>query len=51
MRENKHKGDAGYTDSLFGPRLKKSSLTIEAIGNLDELSSFLGLVKSKDSII
>jgi len=46
MKKIKHRGDAGYTDSLFGPRLKKSSPTIEAVGDIDELSSFLGLAKS-----
>ena len=46
MKKVKHKGDAGYTDSLFGRRLRKSSPTIEAIGDIDELSSFLGLAKS-----
>ena len=41
-----HKGDKGHTDLLFGGRIKKSSLVIEAIGNLDELGSFMGLAKA-----
>lgn len=46
MEKVKHKGDKGYTDMLFGPRIKKSSRIIEAIGELDELGSYLGLIKS-----
>lgn len=41
------KGDAGFTDLYFRHRISKDSLDIRAIGNLDELSSFLGLVKVK----
>lgn len=39
------KGDKGFT-FLFQKKLKKSSKIIEAIGTVDELSSFLGVVKS-----
>ncbi|OQX84712.1 MAG: ATP:cob(I)alamin adenosyltransferase [Candidatus Omnitrophica bacterium 4484_70.2] len=39
------RGDKGFT-FLFQKRLRKSSKIIEAIGTLDELSSFLGIVKS-----
>ena len=39
------RGDKGFT-FLFQKRLRKSSKIIEAIGTLDELSSFLGVVKS-----
>ncbi len=41
-----HKGDKGHTDLLFGGRIKKSSPIIEAVGNLDELGSFMGLAKT-----
>ncbi|MFH2021721.1 MAG: cob(I)yrinic acid a,c-diamide adenosyltransferase [Patescibacteria group bacterium] len=37
-------GDTGQTDLLGGWRLSKDSLVIEAIGGVDELNSWLGLV-------
>ena len=37
-------GDAGYTSIVGSKRVKKSSCVIEAIGNVDELNAFLGLV-------
>ena len=37
-------GDKGYTSIVGGKRVKKSSYLIEAIGNVDELNAFLGLV-------
>ena len=37
-------GDAGYTSIVGGKRIRKSSTIIEAIGNVDELNAFLGLV-------
>ncbi|MDP3661314.1 MAG: cob(I)yrinic acid a,c-diamide adenosyltransferase [bacterium] len=42
------KGDSGFTKTLRqkpGVRISKSSCTTEALGALDELNSFLGLVK------
>ena len=39
-------GDAGDTSLLYGVRVGKDDLRIEANGILDELSSFLGLSKS-----
>lgn len=47
------KGDAGTTRALnakSGERKSKSSCQTEALGALDELNSFLGLVKIKDSV-
>ena len=47
------KGDTGTTKSLNtkpGTRVTKSSCQTEALGALDELNSFLGLVKIKDSV-
>ena len=37
-------GDTGYTSIVGGKRIKKSSHMIEAIGNVDELNAFLGLL-------
>ncbi len=39
-------GDCGCTSLLYGRRVKKDSLRIEACGALDELNSFLGLCKN-----
>jgi cob(I)alamin adenosyltransferase len=42
------KGDGGTTKTIDTPeRISKSSTTPEALGNLDELNSYLGLVKVK----
>ncbi len=38
------KGDCGTTYLFNGKKVSKDSQIIEAIGNLDELSSFIGLV-------
>ncbi|MBU2103226.1 MAG: cob(I)yrinic acid a,c-diamide adenosyltransferase [Candidatus Omnitrophota bacterium] len=40
------RGDNGYTALCAGPRVRKDDLRIEALGFVDELSSFLGLAKS-----
>ena len=37
-------GDTGYTSIVGRKRVKKSSHVIEAIGNVDELNAFLGLL-------
>ena len=37
------RGDAGYTDCLYGLRVPKSSLLIECIGTVDELNAWVGL--------
>ena len=39
------KGDTGETSLLGGTRLKKSNSRIEAYGTVDELNSFLGLIR------
>lgn len=36
------RGDNGYTDCLYNQRMAKSSLLIEAIGNIDELGASIG---------
>ena len=37
-------GDTGYTSIVGGKRVKKSSHIIEAVGYVDELNAFLGLL-------
>jgi ATP:cob(I)alamin adenosyltransferase len=47
-------GDDGYTSLLNGERVPKDDLRIETLGNLDELTSYLGFVKAQikdDAII
>lgn len=41
------KGDNGTTDLSFRKRISKDSIEIEALGDLDELNSFIGLARSK----
>lgn len=40
------RGDSGETDLLFGKRIAKTSLRIEALGNVDELNAALGLARA-----
>ncbi len=40
------KGDSGYTLLYSGERVSKDDIRIELCGSLDELASFLGLIKS-----
>lgn len=40
-------GDDGFTSLYNGKRLLKSSPIIDACGTIDELTSFIGLVKNK----
>lgn len=40
------RGDSGDTDLLFGKRVAKTSLRIEALGNVDELNAALGLARA-----
>ena len=40
-------GDKGETSLIGGQRVKKSDLIVEAYGTLDELNSFVGLLKDK----
>ena len=37
-------GDSGYTSIVGGQRVKKSSILIEAISNVDELNAVLGFI-------
>ncbi|MEA3489145.1 MAG: cob(I)yrinic acid a,c-diamide adenosyltransferase [Candidatus Omnitrophota bacterium] len=41
------KGDTGFTDLSFRKHISKDSIDISAIGDLDELISYLGLIKNK----
>lgn len=40
------RGDEGATDLLFGKRVGKTSLRVEALGAVDELNAALGLARS-----
>lgn len=40
-------GDGGVTGLFSGERVEKDHVLIEAVGTLDELSAFLGLVKAE----
>lgn len=40
------RGDHGETDLLFGKRIAKSSLRIEALGCVDELNAALGMARA-----
>ncbi len=46
MSDTTGRGDAGWTDLLFGGRARKDDLRIHAVGTLDELNSLLGLAKA-----
>ena len=41
-------GDKGETSLLGGTRVSKSDDRVEAYGNLDELNSFIGLIRDQD---
>ncbi len=43
-------GDKGTTSLLGGKKVPKSALRIEAYGNVDELNSFLGLLKDQSDV-
>jgi cob(I)alamin adenosyltransferase len=40
------RGDSGETDLLFGKRIAKTSLRIEALGAVDELNAALGVARA-----
>ncbi len=42
------KGDKGRTNLYSGRRVDKDSLQVEALGSIDELNSYLGLLKAQD---
>ncbi len=41
------RGDGGCTGLLYGPRVRKDHARIRALGALDELNAWLGLVKAR----
>lgn len=43
------RGDKGWTDCLYGVRMRKSSLLIECIGTVDELNAWVG-VANRDEV-
>ncbi len=43
-------GDNGETSLVGGVRVSKSDIRLEAYGTIDELNSFLGLLRSKSSL-
>ena len=43
-------GDKGKTSLLGGKKVSKADLRIEAYGNVDELNSFLGLLKDQPEV-
>ena len=48
MKVYTKKGDKGTTQLIGGSRVPKSSLRIEAYGTVDELNSYVGLLRDQD---
>lgn len=48
MKVYTKKGDKGTTQLIGGTRVPKSSLRIEAYGTVDELNSYVGLLRDQD---
>ena len=40
-------GDAGTTSLVGGPRISKADLKIESYGTIDELNSWIGLIRDQ----
>lgn len=47
MKVYTKKGDAGQTGLIGGTRVSKSSLRIESYGTVDELNSYIGLLRDR----
>ena len=47
MKVYTRKGDSGTTQLIGGTRVVKSSMRIEAYGTVDELNSYLGLIRDQ----
>ena len=45
MKVYTKKGDTGLTGLIGGTRVPKSSLRIDAYGTVDELNSYMGLLR------
>ena len=50
MKITTKKGDKGETGLFDGKRVSKGTKVIEALGDLDELQSFLGLCKNAEGV-
>ena len=48
MKVYTKKGDSGTTQLIGGTRVAKSSMRIEAYGTVDELNSYLGLIRDQE---
>ena len=48
MRVYTRTGDDGTTGLIGGTRVKKYDLRLEAYGTVDELNSWIGLIRSQD---
>ncbi|PHR28424.1 MAG: ATP:cob(I)alamin adenosyltransferase [Fluviicola sp.] len=48
MKVYTKKGDSGTTQLIGGTRVLKSSLRIEAYGTVDELNSYIGLIRDQE---
>lgn len=48
MKVYTKKGDSGTTQLVGGTRVPKSSLRIEAYGTVDELNSYIGLIRDQE---
>lgn len=48
MKVYTKKGDKGDTSLIGGVRVKKSSVRIEAYGTVDELNSYIGLIRDQE---
>lgn len=48
MKVYTKKGDQGTTQLIGGTRVPKSSLRIEAYGTVDELNSYIGLIRDQE---
>jgi len=48
MKVYTKKGDSGTTQLIGGTRVPKSSMRIEAYGTIDELNSYIGLIRDQE---
>ena len=48
MKVYTRKGDNGTTQLIGGRRVSKSNLRIEAYGTVDELNSYIGLIRDQE---
>ena len=48
MKVYTKKGDTGTTQLIGGTRVLKSSIRIEAYGTIDELNSYIGIIRDQE---